>query len=126
MPDQNSIRKPTAEDVSAARELAHTRKAVSISQETLAAHLNISPQQLSKIETGRNRMSVGMYRTAMQFLTGHAVPESYDARGFASGTAAQYVAEGHTIEPKKMVTELDNIDAAVARLRDSLERLPQR
>ena len=56
---KHGARKFVAEDADVGRAIRTERKRLGITQETLAAELGISHQQLQRFETGDNRISAG-------------------------------------------------------------------
>lgn len=114
MSRRHGKRRPLEEDISAVREMATLRIARKISRDALAAHLGISTQQLSKYESGDNRMSVGTYRRAMTFLLGNTSNGPY-----GPGFAEAQIDFGVTAKPDDLgiAKDLDAITEAVDRIR---------
>lgn len=58
-----------------ARELKGRRVKSGITQKTLASHLGVSAQQYHKYESGRDRMAMEDYLSALLFLRGGSLKE---------------------------------------------------
>jgi len=107
-------RKPDERDIQRGREVAEKRKAAGISQKVLAEHLGISAQQLSKYEHGINRMSVGVYERALEFIERAAKP----VNGFLEGQSPYHLGDESSPDLRTLLLRMRrDIDLCLAKLK---------
>lgn len=105
--------------------LVDMRKKLKVTQQQLGDILGISAQQLSKVERGENRLTLGRFLIAMNFLKGIAAERPSTPAAISLGFAeAEQTIYGLPGDPRLELLEtvrsmrgcLDQVEAALNRL----------
>jgi transcriptional regulator with XRE-family HTH domain len=105
-------RKPTDIDKSFGRQIAALRRDAKKSQSEVAEHIGVTYQQIGKYESGKSRMSLGLYEEIRSFLAGTPSGMEEQQSGYVAPVAVNPL----------LVESLKAIEAEFDALRRKLNR----